>query len=81
MDNVVEVVVTVIHLLTSIVLVFLILLHSGKGGMGDLFGGGGMQSGSLGGSTLAERNLDRITVIVAFAFAISTITLTILLGS
>ena len=72
---------TVLHLVVAVVLVFLILLHSGKGGMGDLFGGGGMQSGALGGSTLAERNLDRITVIVAVVFAITTIALAIVLGS
>lgn len=79
--NVVTAILTVIHLLVSIGLVFLILLHSGKGGMGDLFGGGGMQSGSLGGSTLAERNLDRLTVITSIVFAITTIALAILLGS
>lgn len=79
--TVVTAILTVIHLLVSVGLIFLILLHSGKGGMGDLFGGGGMQSGALGGSTLAERNLDRITVIVAVVFAVTTIALTILLGS
>ena len=78
--NVVTAIVTVVHLLVAIALVFLILLHSGKGGMGDLFGGGGMQSGSLGGSTIAERNLDRLTVIAAVVFAITTIVLAILLG-
>ena len=77
--NVLTAIVTVVHLLVAIGLVFLILLHSGKGGMGDLFGGG-MQSGSLGGSTLAERNLDRLTVIVAVIFALTTIGLAILLG-
>ena len=79
--TVVTAVLTIVHLLISIGLVFLILLHSGKGGMGDLFGGGGMQSGSLGGSTLAERNLDRITVIVAILFGLTTMGLAILLGS
>ncbi len=69
----------ILHLLMSIALVFLILLHSGKGGLGDTFGGG-MQAGGLGGSTLAERNLDRITVIVAVLFGLTTITLAILLG-
>ena len=78
--NVVTAIVTVVHLLVAIALGFLILLHSGKGGMGDLFGGGGMQSGSLGGSTIAERNLDRLTVIAAVVFAITTIVLAILLG-
>ena len=46
--TVVTAILTIIHLLVSVGLIFLILLHSGKGGMGDLFGGGGMQSGALG---------------------------------
>ena len=79
--TVVTAILTIVHLLVSVGLIFLILLHSGKGGMGDLFGGGGMQSGALDGSTLAERNLDRITVIVAVMFAVTTIALAILLGS
>lgn len=79
--TIVTAILTVVHLLVAFGLVFLILLHSGKGGMGDLFGGGGMQSGSLGGSTLAERNLDRFTVIVAIIFALTTMGLAILLGT
>lgn len=70
---------TIIHLIMAVALIFLILLHSGKGGLGDMFGGG-MQAGGLGGSTLAERNLDRITVIVAVLFGLTTISLAILLG-
>ena len=72
-------IITVLHLVVAIALVFLILLHSGKGGLGDMFGGG-RQAGGMGGSTLAERNLDRLTVITAILFAASTISLTILLG-
>jgi preprotein translocase subunit SecG len=46
---------------TSVLLIVLVLLHKGKGGgLSDLFGGG--VSSSLGGSSVAERNLDRITV-------------------
>ncbi len=71
---------TILHLIMAVGLVFLILLHSGKGGLGDLFGGG-MQAGGMGGSTLAERNLNRLTVIAAVVFAITTVTLAILLGS
>ena len=70
---------TIIHLIMSVALIFLILLHSGKGGLGDMFGGG-MQAGGMGGSTLAERNLDRITVTVAVLFGLTTISLAILLG-
>ncbi len=69
----------ILHLLMSVALVFLILLHSGKGGLGDMFGGG-MQAGGLGGSTLAERNLDRLTVAVAVMFALTTVSLVVLLG-
>ena len=70
---------TIVHLIMAVALIFLILLHSGKGGLGDMFGGG-MQAGGLGGSTLAERNLDRITVMVAVLFGLTTISLAILLG-
>ena len=70
---------TIVHLILAVALIFLILLHSGKGGLGDMFGGG-MQAGGMGGSTLAERNLDRITVIVAVLFGLTTISLAILLG-
>ncbi|WP_228984258.1 preprotein translocase subunit SecG [Streptomyces sp. DH12] len=48
----------------SLLLMLLVLMHKGKGGgLSDMFGGG-MQS-SVGGSSVAERNLDRITVVIA----------------
>ncbi|MEV0533460.1 preprotein translocase subunit SecG [Kitasatospora sp. NPDC050463] len=48
----------------SLLMILLVLLHKGKGGgLSDMFGGGAMSTG--GGSAVAERNLDRITVIVA----------------
>jgi preprotein translocase subunit SecG len=51
----------ILLILTSLTLVLLILLHKGRGGgLSDLFGGG--VTSSLGGSSVAERNLDRITV-------------------
>ena len=47
----------------SLLLMLLVLMHKGKGGgLSDMFGGG-MQS-SVGGSSVAERNLDRITVVL-----------------
>jgi len=47
--------------ITSLLLILLILLHKGRGGgLSDMFGGG--VSSGLGGSSVAERNLDRITV-------------------
>ena len=64
---------TVFLLLTSGVMILLVLLHKGRGGgMSDMFGGG--VSSSLGGSSVAERNLDRFTVgtgVVWFACVIS----------
>ena len=52
---------SIILLITSILLVLLVLLHKGKGGgLSDLFGGG--ISTSLGGSSVVEKNLDRITI-------------------
>jgi preprotein translocase subunit SecG len=52
---------TVLLVLASCLLILLILLHKGRGGgLSDMFGGG--VSSSLGGSSVAERNLDRLTV-------------------
>jgi preprotein translocase subunit SecG len=52
---------TVLLILTSLLLILLVLLHKGRGGgLSDMFGGG--VSSGLGGSSIAERNLDRITV-------------------
>ncbi|MBO0913905.1 preprotein translocase subunit SecG [Streptomyces sp. NPDC057575] len=51
----------------SLLLMLLVLMHKGKGGgLSDMFGGG-MQS-SVGGSSVAERNLDRITVVVGLGW-------------
>ena len=64
------------HLIFSLGLISLILLHAGKGGgLADAFGGGMGPLGNLGGSTVAERNLDRLTVIVALLFATTTLAL------
>ncbi|QKT07303.1 preprotein translocase subunit SecG [Gordonia sp. X0973] len=54
---------------TSLLLVVLVLLHRGKGGgLSSLFGGG-VQS-SLSGSSVVERNLDRMTIIVGFLWVV-----------
>lgn len=51
----------ILLVLTSTLLVVMILLHKGRGGgLSDMFGGG--VSSGLGGSSVAEKNLDRITV-------------------
>jgi preprotein translocase subunit SecG len=52
---------SIVVIVCSLMLTLLVLLHKGRGGgLSDLFGGG--VSSSLGGSSVAERNLDRITV-------------------
>ena len=57
----------VLLVLTSALLIPLVLLHKGKGGgLSDMFGGG--VSSSLGGSSVAERNLDRFTIAVALVW-------------
>ncbi|HET9499719.1 MAG TPA: preprotein translocase subunit SecG [Marmoricola sp.] len=51
----------ILLVITSALLVLLVLLHKGRGGgLSDMFGGG--VSSGLGGSSVAERNLDRLTV-------------------
>ena len=56
-----ELLFTVILMTSSALMILLVLLHKGKGGgLSDMFGGG--VSSGLGGSSVAERNLDRLTV-------------------
>jgi preprotein translocase subunit SecG len=75
---VLEPIVIAVHLLVSLMLIGLVLLHSGKGGgLSDMFGGS-VGATALG-SAAAERNLDRITVVVALTFVFSTIGLAFLL--
>jgi len=59
-----------LNILSSLFLIVFILLHSGKGsGLADMFGGGGA---TLSGGTSLERRLDRITVVTAVVFGLST---------
>ena len=52
---------SIVLTITSVILALLVLMHKGRGGgLSDLFGGG--ISSSLGGSSVAERNLDRFTI-------------------
>jgi preprotein translocase subunit SecG len=78
--NVVTAFAIIFHIILSIGLIALVLLHSGKGGgLSDVFGGG-MSTSSLSGSTVVERNLDRLTVIVGILFGVSTFALTFVLS-
>lgn len=59
----------VVHILATVLLILFVLLHAGKGGgLSDMFGGGG----GLSGGTAVERNLDRVTVITAVVFSLTT---------
>ncbi|CAN5286734.1 preprotein translocase subunit SecG [soil metagenome] len=69
---------TVLLILTSLLMIVLVLLHKGRGGgLSDMFGGG--VSSGLGGSSVAEKNLDRITVGTALIWAACIIALGLLL--
>ena len=64
----------------SLLLMLLVLMHKGKGGgLSDMFGGG-MQS-SVGGSSVAERNLDRITVVIGLLWLACIVVLGLLMKS
>jgi preprotein translocase subunit SecG len=55
---------SILLVITSVLLIVLVLLHRGKGGgLSDLFGGG--VTSSVGGSSVAEKNLDRLTIGIA----------------
>jgi preprotein translocase subunit SecG len=66
----------ILHVTICVVMSVLVLLHSGQGGgLSDFMGGGSMASGS----TVMEKNLDRVTVVAALLFTITTILLGLLM--
>jgi preprotein translocase subunit SecG len=70
-----ETILSVLQVIISVVLIFLVLMHSGKdAGLSGAFGVGSGQ-GSLGGGSLIERNLNRWTIGFAIVFAINIILL------
>ena len=63
----------VVQVIISVVLIFLVLLHSGKDtGLSGAFGIGGGGS-SFGGGSMVEKNLDRATIFFAILFAVNTL--------
>ena len=65
-------------MITSTLMILLVLLHKGKGsGLSDLFGGG--ISSTYGGSSVVEKNLDRITIVVGGIWFGSVVGLSLLL--
>ena len=70
-----ETILSVVQVAISVVLIFLVLMHSGKdAGLSGAFGVGS-GTGNLGGGSLVERNLNRWTVFFALLFAANTIIL------
>nr|WP_281364681.1 preprotein translocase subunit SecG [Nocardioides marinus] len=70
---------TIILMISSLLMILLVLLHKGRGGgLSDMFGGG--VSSSLGGSSVAERNLDRLTVGIGGIWFATVIALGLLLA-
>lgn len=68
---------SIVLILTSIVLALFVLLHKSRGGgMSDLFGGG-MTTG-MGGTSVAERNLDRLTIIIGLIWLAAIVGLLVL---
>ena len=71
MNLAINIVLIGLHILFSLVMIGFILMHRGTGGgLSDMCGGGSLQ-----GSAVVERNLDRLTVMSAIGFAITTIIL------
>ena len=68
---------SIVLVITSVVLALFVLMHKGRGGgLSDLFGGG--ISSSMGGSSVAERNLDRLTIIIAVIWLAAIVALGLL---
>ncbi|GAB3715260.1 preprotein translocase subunit SecG [Nocardiopsis oceani] len=66
-------------MLLSVLLILLVLMHKGKGGgLSDMFGGG--VTSSLGGSSVVERNLDRMTVAVGIVWIVTIVVLGLLIN-
>ena len=70
----------VLQFILALAVVFLVLIHSGKGGgLSDMFGGG--LGAAASGSTVMEKNLDRITVVLAVAFTFNTLILAFIMNT
>lgn len=75
--NAVKLGLQIVLVLSNLFLILLILMHKGKGGgLSDMFGGG--VSTSLGGSSIAERNLDRFTIAVGIVWFVTVVGLGLL---
>lgn len=72
--EILQVIMQVLLAITSLLLTLLILMHKGRGGgVSDMFGGG--MSSTLGSSGVAERNLNRITIVLGLIWITSIVIL------
>ena len=79
MHDIITYITVAVNLVAMFAMVAGILMHSGRGGgLSDMFGGGG---GAALGSSAAERNLNRITFVLALIWGITVIALGFLLAS
>lgn len=70
----------IIQVLSAAAVLGLVLLHSGKGGgLSDMFGGG--MGSAAAGSTVVEKNLDRLTVLASLIFVFTTLALALMLDN
>ena len=75
-----QILATITQVLFSVGLIVLVLVHGGKGGgLSDMFGGG--MGWAAAGSTVMEKNLDRITVVLAVAFTFNTLILAFIMNT
>lgn len=78
--DIVEIILWILQFVLGLGLIFLVLIHSGRGGgLSDMFGGG--LGASAAGSTVMEKNLDRITVVVGLLLAFNTLIMSMVLDS
>ncbi|MEI2699063.1 MAG: preprotein translocase subunit SecG [Microthrixaceae bacterium] len=78
--DIVEIILWVLQFGLGFALIFLVLIHSGRGGgLSDMFGGG--LGASAAGSTVMEKNLDRITVVIGLLLGFNTLLMAMLLDA
>ena len=80
MESVIKTILIVIDVGAALALIVMVLLHSGRGGgLSDMFGAG--LGSTAAGSTVVEKNLDRITIVLALIFGFATLALALMLDT
>ncbi len=70
----IEIIALITTLLSAVAIIVFVLLHSGKGaGLSEMFGG--MMPVTSTGTSIIEKNLDRITIVCAIVFGVSLLVL------